>query len=92
MLNRNKKVKHYLPDRNTDFFDIVTAIPPGDTLAPYLFIICQDNGLQKSMNQMKENDFTLKKAIPRTNYSRYRQRRGHSASGKYTYPSRILVA
>ena len=41
MLYRNTKVK----DRSlvyTDYFDIVAGVLPGDTLAPYLFIICLD--------------------------------------------------
>ena len=33
----------------------------GDTLAPYLFIICLDNVLRTSIGLMKENGFTLKK-------------------------------
>ena len=36
-----------------DFFDIVAGVLQGDTLAPYLFIICLD--------YMKENGFTQAK-------------------------------
>ena len=36
------KVKVRSPDRDTDFFDIVAGVLPGDKLAPYLFIICLD--------------------------------------------------
>ena len=30
------------PDGYTDFFDIVAGVLQGDTLAPYIFIICLD--------------------------------------------------
>ena len=33
----------------------------GDTLAPYLFIICLDDMLRKSIDLMKENGFKLAK-------------------------------
>ena len=42
MLNKNKKVKVCPPIRDTDFFDIVAGVLQGDTLPPYLFIICLD--------------------------------------------------
>ena len=43
----------------TDFFDIVTGELPGDTLAPYLFIICLDYVLRTLVDVMKQNGFTL---------------------------------
>ena len=42
MLYRNTKVKCCSPDGNTNYFDIVAGELQGDTLAPYLFIICLD--------------------------------------------------
>ena len=42
MLYRNTKVKVRSPDGDTDYFDIVIGVLQGDTLAPYLFIICLD--------------------------------------------------
>ena len=42
ILYRNTKVKVCSPDRDTDYFDIVAGVLQGDTLAPYLFIICLD--------------------------------------------------
>ena len=42
MLYKNMKVKVYSPDGDTAFFDIVASVLQGDTLAPYLFIICLD--------------------------------------------------
>ena len=59
------KVKVCSPDGDTDFFDIVAGVLQGDTLAPYLFITCLDYILRMSINIMKENSFTLKKAISR---------------------------
>ena len=48
-------------DGGTDYFDIVTGVLQGDTLAPYLFIICLDYVLRMSMDLIKEKDFTLAK-------------------------------
>ena len=42
MLYRNTKVKVRSPDGDTDYLDIVAGVLQGDTLAPYLFIICLD--------------------------------------------------
>ena len=42
MLYRNRKVKVRSPDGDTDYFSIVADVLQGDTLAPYLFIICLD--------------------------------------------------
>ena len=45
----------------TDFFDIVAGVLQGDTLAPYVFIICLDYILRMSIYLMKETGCTLKK-------------------------------
>ena len=58
---KNTKVKVHSPDGDTDFFDIVAGVLQGDTLAPYLFIICWDNVLSTSIDLIKENDVTLKR-------------------------------
>ena len=42
ILYRNTKVKVRSPDGDTEYFDIVAGVLLGDTLAPYLFIICLD--------------------------------------------------
>ena len=48
-------------DGDTDYFDIVAGVLQGDTLAPYLFIICLDYVLRTSIDESKENGFKLTK-------------------------------
>ena len=60
MLYRNIKLKVRSPDGDTDYFHIVAGILQGDTLAPYLFIICLDYVLRTSIDKMKENGFKPK--------------------------------
>ena len=66
ILNRNTKVKVRSPDGDTDYFDIVTGVLQGDTLAPYLFIIGLDFVLRTSINKIKENGFKLTKKRSRS--------------------------
>ena len=61
ILYRNTKVKVRFPDGDTDYFDIVAGVLQGDTLAPYLFIICLDYVLRTSIDKIKENGFELTK-------------------------------
>ena len=61
ILYRNTKVKARSPDGDIDYFDIVAGVLQGDTLAPYLFIICLDYGLRTSIDKIKENGFELTK-------------------------------
>ena len=61
MLSKNIKVKVCSQDEDTDYFDIVAGVVLGDTLAPYLFIICLDYVLRTSIDLMKENGFKLAK-------------------------------
>ena len=49
------------PDGDTEYFDIVTEVLQGDTLAPYLFIICLDYMLRTLIDKIKENGFELTK-------------------------------
>ena len=42
ILNENTKVKVRSLDGDTEYFNIVAGVLQGDTLAPYLFIICLD--------------------------------------------------
>ena len=66
-LYRNTKVKVRSPDRDTDYFEIVASVLQGDTLAPYLFIICLDYVLITSIDKIKENCFELTKERSQTN-------------------------
>ena len=61
MLYKNTKVKVRSPNGDTDYFDIVAGVLQGDTLAPYLFIICLDYVLRTSIDKMKDNGFKLTK-------------------------------
>ena len=61
ILYRNTKVKVRSPDGDTDYFDIIAGVLHGDTLAPYLFIICLDYVLRTSIDKIKENSFELTK-------------------------------
>ena len=56
MLYKNTKLKV----RSLDG-DIVAGVLQGDTLAPYLFIICLDHELRTSIDKMKDNSFKLVK-------------------------------
>ena len=49
------------PDGDTDYFDIVAEVLQGDTLAPYLFIVCLDYVLRTSIDKIRENGFELTK-------------------------------
>ena len=62
ILYRNTKVKARSPDGDTDYFDIVAGVLQGDTLVPYLFIICLDNLLRTSIDKIKENVWQRKEA------------------------------
>ena len=61
ILYRNTKVKVRSPDGDTEYFDIVAGVLQGDTLAPYLYIICLDYVLRTSIDKIKENGFELMK-------------------------------
>ena len=61
MLYKNTKAMVHSPNGNTDFFDIVTGILQENTLAPFIFTIYQDYGLEMLIDLIKENGFRLKK-------------------------------
>ena len=60
VLYKNMKAMFWLSDGNTNFFNIVAGVLQGDTL-----IICLDYIPQMSIDLIKENSFTLKKARSR---------------------------
>ena len=66
ILYRNTKVKVRSPDWDTDYFDIVAGVLQGDTLAPYLFIICLHYVLRTSIDKIEENGFELTKKLSRS--------------------------
>ena len=61
ILYRNIKVKVRSSDGDTEYFDIVAGVQQGDTLAPYLFVICLDYVLRTSIGKIRENGFELTK-------------------------------
>ena len=61
MLYRNTKVYVCSPDGGTDYFDIVACMWQGDTLVPYIFIICLDYEIKTSIDKMKDIGFKLTK-------------------------------
>ena len=89
ILYRNTKVKVWSPDGDTEYFDIVAGVLQGDTLAPYLFIICLDYIDWQNQREWLRADEEKKQKVPRK--SNYR-RRWHSDAGKYTRPSRNTTA
>ena len=86
MLYKNTKVKVHSSDGDTDYFDIVAGVQQGDTLVPYLFIICLDYVLRTSIDLMKENGFKLAKERSRR-YPAQTITDADYTSSKYTYPS-----
>ena len=61
ILYRNTKVKVCSPNGNIEYFDIVAGVLQGDTLAPYLLIVCLEYMLRTSIDKIRENGFELTK-------------------------------
>ena len=87
ILYRNTKVKVRSPDGDTDYFDIVAGVLQGDTLAPYLFIVCLDYVIKPKKKAFRV-DKEKKQKVPRKNNYRRQLRRWYSDSSKYTHPNR----
>ena len=66
ILYRSNKVKVRSLNGDTDYFHIVAGVLQGDTLAPYLFIICLDYVLRTSIDKIKQNGFELTKKRSRS--------------------------
>ena len=66
ILYKNTKVKVHSPDGDTEYFNIIAGVLQGDTLAPYLFIICLDYVLRTPINKIRENASKLSKKRSRT--------------------------
>ena len=92
ILYRNTKVKVRSPYGDTDYFDIVAGVLKGDTLAPYIFIICQDYVLRTFIDKIKENGFKLTKKRSRRYPAKTISDADDSDSGKCTRPSRNPTA
>ena len=77
ILYKNTKVKVRSADGDTEYFVIVAGVLQGDTLAPYLFIICLDYVFRTSIDKIRENSFETEKKqkVHRKNNYRRRQRR-----------------
>ena len=95
ILYRNTKAKGHSLDGDTDYFNIVAGVLQGDTLAPYLFIICLDYVLRTSIDKIKENGFKLTKKrsrrYPAKNIYQRWLRQWHSDSGKCTAQAETLL-
>ena len=59
MLYKNTELKVHTLDGDIDYFDIVADVLQRDTLAQYLFTICQDYVLMTAIDKMKDNGFQL---------------------------------
>ena len=96
ILYRNTTVKVRSPDEDTEYFDIVAGVLQGDTLAPYLFIICLDYVLRTSIDKIRENGFELTKKRSRKYPAKTITDADYTddiaITGKYTQPSRNTTA
>ena len=95
ILYRNTKVKVWPPNGDTEYFDIVAGVLQGDTLAPYLFIICPDYVLRTSIDKIRENVFELTKKRSRRHPAKTITDADYadgSNTGKYMQPSRNTSA
>ena len=59
MLYKNTRSLVQSPDGDTSFFDITAGVLQGDTLAPFICIICLDYVLRKAIDEKLDLGFTL---------------------------------
>ena len=88
MVFKNTKAKVCSPDGDTENFDVIASMLQGDTLAPYLFIICLDYVRRTSIDKMKDNGFKLAKERSRRYLPQIILDADYATSGKYTHRSR----
>ena len=91
ILYRNTKVKVRSPDGDTEYFNIVVGVQ-GDTLAPYLVIICLDYVLRTLIDKIRENGFELTKKRRGEKEKRGEEKRGEKkqkAPRKNNYRHRL---
>ena len=65
ILYRNTKSMVRSPDGDTEFFDILAGVLQGDTLVPFLFLICLDFVLRISVDTWNEYGLALELARSR---------------------------
>ena len=58
ILYRSTKVKVHSPDGDTEYFDMVAGVLQGDTLAPFIFVLCL---IYVHRTSIEENGFQLTK-------------------------------
>lgn len=61
ILYENTTAKVRSPDGDTEFFKVLAGVLQGDTIAPYLFIICLDYILRTSIDRQNNQGFLLKR-------------------------------
>ena len=71
MLYMNIRSMVRSPDGDTQFFEITTCVLQGNTIAPFLFIICLDYVLKSSIDYSSNFSFTLKKRRSRRHPATY---------------------
>ena len=60
ILYRNTKVKIRCPDGDADYVDNVAGVLQGNTLTPYLFIICLDYVLRTCIDKIQKKKNGIK--------------------------------
>ena len=74
MLYKDSKSMVRSPDGDTDFFNITSGVLQGDTLAPYLFVICLDYALRISADKHSELGLTLEERKSSRHPAKYNDR------------------
>ena len=65
MLYKNTRLMVISPDGDTPFFKITTSVLQGDTIAPFLFIICLDYVLRNSLKDIENLGLIITKCKSR---------------------------